>query len=674
MAFWGIEVKPGKPFTHIFEDVRGRLHISMATLGFGNATSKSLLQCNVGNRSPVYLCSLYPEKSESLQLNLEFEEVDEVIFSVIGPRSIHLSGYYLDRVRNSGVNFDSESYGEDIADTDTQRSCDSDEDMYEDSFIDDGDQEMLSFSPVYSGGEEIMDNKKKGDRRRLRKKYQLVESDPKTIANDGSCVPVSKMEDEDTFPISPLYKSKTTAKAATQEAEENVDKANGETSYKKTDNKKPKNGKSSHRQLRKKFQLVESDDEGSQSKTVANNSFGVPGSEREDEDTLLISSLYKSKTTAKNGTQEAQENVDKGTGETSYEKTEDRGKHDTESKRNVDIIVDGQPKRPSDLPVDLLISYSEVGHENGGTPKKKRKERSAKGKPSEIDTDKTQQYDIKGHDLTVEDGKEQKVVNNNSGAEMLNNFLLPATKVEPQSDQRSKTKRKELGKEGKSFEIDSAHNRNVVKENKAQQDETKADMVDQELHIRSEQNQVSANDQSFDHISCGFADGNLSEDTNLKKKKKKRSKTQENIEAVNMDSPSSLFGEKNSCIGMESKNTNIKTPQVRTLPSGLVIEELEMGKPDGKVAASGKKLTVYYVGKLKNGEVVDSNVGGDPYKFRLGKGAVIEGWDAGLDGMRVGEKRRLTIPPSMGFQSEGDGKNIPPDSWLVYEVELVKVR
>lgn len=72
-------------------------------MGFGNAASKSLLQCNVGNRSPVYLCSLYPEKSESLQLNLEFEEVDEVIFSVIGPRSIHLSGFYLGRGRNSCV-------------------------------------------------------------------------------------------------------------------------------------------------------------------------------------------------------------------------------------------------------------------------------------------------------------------------------------------------------------------------------------------------------------------------------------------------------------------------------------------------------------------------------------------------------------------------------------------
>lgn len=76
-------------------------------MGFGNATNKSILQCNVGNRSPVYLCSLYPEKTESLQLNLEFEEADEVIFSVIGPRSIHLSGYYLGRGRNTCLNDDS---------------------------------------------------------------------------------------------------------------------------------------------------------------------------------------------------------------------------------------------------------------------------------------------------------------------------------------------------------------------------------------------------------------------------------------------------------------------------------------------------------------------------------------------------------------------------------------
>ncbi|PON31586.1 hypothetical protein TorRG33x02_357450, partial [Trema orientale] len=107
MAFWGIEVKPGKPFTHKFDDLRGRLHVSMASLGMGKATTKSVLQCNVGNKSPVFLCSLYPEKTESLQLNLEFEEVDEVVFSVIGPRSIHLSGYYLGSGRHRGVNEES---------------------------------------------------------------------------------------------------------------------------------------------------------------------------------------------------------------------------------------------------------------------------------------------------------------------------------------------------------------------------------------------------------------------------------------------------------------------------------------------------------------------------------------------------------------------------------------
>ena len=78
-----------------------------ATLGIGSATTKSIVQCNVGNKRPVFLCSLFPEKTESCQLNLEFEEVEEVIFSVIGPRSVHLTGYYL-----SGRNYsrDDESY------------------------------------------------------------------------------------------------------------------------------------------------------------------------------------------------------------------------------------------------------------------------------------------------------------------------------------------------------------------------------------------------------------------------------------------------------------------------------------------------------------------------------------------------------------------------------------
>lgn len=68
---------------------------SQATLALGTATDKSVLQCNVGNKSPVYLCALYPVSAESVQLNLEFEEADDVIFSVLGPRSVFLTGYFL---------------------------------------------------------------------------------------------------------------------------------------------------------------------------------------------------------------------------------------------------------------------------------------------------------------------------------------------------------------------------------------------------------------------------------------------------------------------------------------------------------------------------------------------------------------------------------------------------
>lgn len=193
--------------------------------------------------------------------------------------------------------------------------------------------------------DEITDNKRKGSRRQLRKKHQLVESEPKTIAMDSSGVPAFEREDEDTFPTSPLCTSKTTAKEAAQQAEDNVDRGTDETSYEKTDNKKPNDGKDSRKRLRKKYQLVESDDEQcNQQKTVTDNSSCIPVPESKDEDTFPISYLYKSKTTAQESTQEAEENIDNGTGEINYKKTEDRGKPD-ESKSNVDIVEDGQPKR-----------------------------------------------------------------------------------------------------------------------------------------------------------------------------------------------------------------------------------------------------------------------------------------------------------------------------------------
>ncbi|GER49283.1 peptidyl-prolyl cis-trans isomerase [Striga asiatica] len=101
MAFWGVEVKPGKPITHYCEKARGRLRISQATLAIGDATVRSTVQCNVGRRSPVLLCVLMPEKTESCHLELEFEEDDDVVFSVIGPRSVYLSGYYVQKLQGA---------------------------------------------------------------------------------------------------------------------------------------------------------------------------------------------------------------------------------------------------------------------------------------------------------------------------------------------------------------------------------------------------------------------------------------------------------------------------------------------------------------------------------------------------------------------------------------------
>ncbi|GER35009.1 peptidyl-prolyl cis-trans isomerase [Striga asiatica] len=90
MAFWGIEVEPGKPYFHYSDDEKGRLHVSQAALGAGSSTKSSILQCKVGDKKPICLCSLLPEKIETCALNLEFEEGEEATFSIIGSHRIEV--------------------------------------------------------------------------------------------------------------------------------------------------------------------------------------------------------------------------------------------------------------------------------------------------------------------------------------------------------------------------------------------------------------------------------------------------------------------------------------------------------------------------------------------------------------------------------------------------------
>jgi FKBP-type peptidyl-prolyl cis-trans isomerase len=108
-------------------------------------------------------------------------------------------------------------------------------------------------------------------------------------------------------------------------------------------------------------------------------------------------------------------------------------------------------------------------------------------------------------------------------------------------------------------------------------------------------------------------------------------------------------------------------------PSGLKYVDQVVGT--GDVAVAGKNATVHYTGWLENGKKFDSSVDrGQPFSFPLGAGRVIKGWDEGVQGMKVGGKRKLTIPSDLGYGPRGAGGVIPPNATLIFDVELLGVR
>lgn len=106
--------------------------------------------------------------------------------------------------------------------------------------------------------------------------------------------------------------------------------------------------------------------------------------------------------------------------------------------------------------------------------------------------------------------------------------------------------------------------------------------------------------------------------------------------------------------------------------SGLVYEELQCG--EGTEASHGDALTVRYTGRLSDGTIFDATEAGETFEFLLDSDVVVAGWSEGVNGMRVGGRRRLVIPPELGYGDGGLAGVIPPGETLIYVVELIEVR
>ncbi|XP_078611497.1 uncharacterized protein LOC144881957 isoform X2 [Branchiostoma floridae x Branchiostoma japonicum] len=154
--------------------------------------------------------------------------------------------------------------------------------------------------------------------------------------------------------------------------------------------------------------------------------------------------------------------------------------------------------------------------------------------------------------------------------------------------------------------------------------------------------------------------------TASQKKKNKRKSGKELQDGATTQNPAS-----EQAAGPNSNKKKAATPAKQVLPGGLVVIDRELGA--GKVAKAGRRVGMYYKGTLaQNNKPFDSRQNGKPFTFTLGHGEVIKGWDMGVQGMKIGGKRRLEIPPALAYGSQRVGP-IPANSKLIFEVELKSV-
>jgi len=125
--------------------------------------------------------------------------------------------------------------------------------------------------------------------------------------------------------------------------------------------------------------------------------------------------------------------------------------------------------------------------------------------------------------------------------------------------------------------------------------------------------------------------------------------------------------------GKQNKAAELKLNNQKMNKQGVEIEVLKEGA--GTIAKNGDMVSVHYVGVLENGTKFDSSVDrGTPFEFSLGAGQVIPGWDIGVEGMKIEEVRRLTIPSELAYGASGAGNVIPPNATLIFEVQLLGIK
>uniref|UniRef100_A0A2P2J6E6 peptidylprolyl isomerase n=1 Tax=Rhizophora mucronata TaxID=61149 RepID=A0A2P2J6E6_RHIMU len=568
-----------------------------------------------------------------------------------------------------------ESYGEDIADTETEPSGGDDEDEYEDSFIDDGDLKVNPPSPVSSGGvTETTSNKGKpksgkGIHRRLRKKYQVSESgdehisEKPSISKGSTGAAVLDSQGEDKFPISSLFKSKPAAKSTKSEVEEKAEKETDEICKK---------------QMK---------DDGNYISVPEQKAEAVVGNKLKMQPGQCNYILPSAEVDSKNGAKPKKKKKQKSEGKALQVGDEDdfffgkvlrwdKGQQNEIEAYKLDqdlqVISEKDQNSENDKEDNLPhVSMPSAGVVpiNAGRLKKKSKMQGKVekdlGTGSELHhvvnrEEKLQQDEVKAEsiqqDMPAEKEKNQSQANEGKAD-------LPFYCSRIGLENCTKRKRKREGQTEKETPEAGSNHHTAVKGDEAKQDELKSSSLGNDLSVCDEQKQKQDSNVDFHNDTEPYENH-----FEKKKKRKKKSRSWENTESSNAEIPSASSNKHIRTL------TDINNADHGSSQLGLVIEELGKGKPDGKIAVPGKKISIRYTGKLKTGEVFDSNINGSPLKFCLGGKEVLESWNVGLDGLQVGGKRRLIVPPSMGYGSAGDGKKVPPNSWLVYDIELLKVR